>query len=76
LRGAHAVEREAQVLKGLAKAEFPVAEVYGLCTDERGIGTWFYVMEMVEGRIFWDATLPQVARADRPAYFGLGRGLV
>jgi aminoglycoside phosphotransferase (APT) family kinase protein len=69
LRGAHAVEREAQVLVGLAKAKFPVAEVYGLCTHERVIGTWFYVMEMVDGRIFWDATLPQVARAERPAYF-------
>jgi aminoglycoside phosphotransferase (APT) family kinase protein len=69
LKGAHAIEREAQVLIGLCKAGFPVAEVYGLCTDERVIGTWFYVMAMVEGRIFWNATLPEVARADRPAYF-------
>jgi len=69
LKGAHAIEREAQVLTGLRKAGFPVAEVYGLCTDEQVIGTWFYVMEMVEGRIFWDATLPEVARVDRPAYF-------
>ncbi len=69
LKGAHAIEREAQVLTGLGKARFPVAQVYGLCTDERVIGTWFYVMEMVEGRIFWDATLPEVARTERPAYF-------
>jgi aminoglycoside phosphotransferase (APT) family kinase protein len=69
LKGAHAVDREAQVLTGLGKASFPVAKVYGLCTDERIIGTWFYIMEMVEGRIFWDATLPAVARDDRPAYF-------
>jgi len=69
LKGAHDVEREAQVLTGLGKAGFPVARVYALCTDDAVIGTWFYVMEMVEGRIFWDATLPEVERADRPAYF-------
>lgn len=69
LKGAHAIEREAQVLTGLAKARFPVARVFGLCTDEDVIGTWFYVMEMVEGRIFWDATLPDVPRDQRPAYY-------
>jgi aminoglycoside phosphotransferase (APT) family kinase protein len=69
LKGAHAIEREAQVLTGLGKASFPVARVYGLCTDDAVIGTWFYVMEMVEGRIFWDATLPQIPRNERPRYF-------
>ena len=69
LPGAHAVDREAKVLSGLGGAGFPVAHVYGLCTDESVIGTWFYVMDMVEGRIFWDATLPEVPREDRPAYF-------
>ena len=69
VKGAHAVEREAKVLTGLAKADFPVAHVYGLCTDETVIGTWFYVMEMVEGRIFWDATAPGVTKAERAALF-------
>jgi aminoglycoside phosphotransferase (APT) family kinase protein len=69
LPGAHAIEREATVLTALAAAGFPVPAVYGLCTDESVIGTPFYVMHMVEGRIFWDATFPDVARADRPAYF-------
>lgn len=69
LKGAHAVEREAQVLIGLEKAGFPVAHVHALCTDDQVIGTWFYVMDMIEGRVFWDATLPQVARSDRHAYF-------
>lgn len=69
LKGAHAVEREAKVLTGLAKAGFPVAHVHGLCVDEGVIGTWFYVMEMVEGRIFWDATIPEVTASERPAYF-------
>jgi aminoglycoside phosphotransferase (APT) family kinase protein len=69
LQGAHAVEREAKVLTGLGKAGFPVAQVYGLCIDEQVIGTWFYVMEMVEGRIFWDATFPGLDRAGRTAHF-------
>ena len=69
LKGAHAIDREAKVLTGLGKAGFPVAHVYGVCTDERVIGTWFYVMAMVEGRIFWDATFPGVGRDARPAYF-------
>lgn len=69
LKGAHAIEREAQVLTGLAKADFPVAAIHGVCTDDAVIGTWFYVMELVEGRIFWDADLPEIAVEDRPAYF-------
>jgi aminoglycoside phosphotransferase (APT) family kinase protein len=69
LKGAHAVEREAKVLIALGSAGFPVAHVHALCTDESVIGTWFYVMDMVEGRIFWDATFPDVPRAERPAYF-------
>lgn len=69
LKGAHAVEREAKVLSALGCVGFPVAHVHGLCTDESVIGSWFYVMEMVEGRIFWDATFPDVSREERPAYF-------
>ncbi|GAB4141701.1 MAG: phosphotransferase [Sphingomonadales bacterium] len=69
LKGAHAVEREARVLQALESAGFPVAHVYGLCTDDAVIGTWFYVMAHVDGRILWDATFPDVDRADRPRYF-------
>jgi len=74
LKGAHAVEREAQVMTGLGRARtngtgFPVPHVHGICTDDDVIGTWFFVMDMVEGRIFWDATFPEVSREDRPAYF-------
>ena len=69
LKGAHAVDREVAVLTGLEKASFPVAHVHGLCTDDAVIGTWFYIMDLVEGRIFWDATIPQVSAAERPAYF-------
>jgi aminoglycoside phosphotransferase (APT) family kinase protein len=69
LAGAHAVEREARVLRALATVDFPVPRVHGLCTDDAVIGTWFYVMDMVEGRIVWDATFPDVARDRRPAHF-------
>ncbi|MDB6105714.1 MAG: aminoglycoside phosphotransferase [Gammaproteobacteria bacterium] len=69
LKGAHAVEREARVLRALERAGFPVAHVHGLCTDNGVIGTWFYVMDCVAGRIIWDATFPDVPREDRPRYF-------
>ena len=69
LKGAHAVDREAKVLEALETVAFPVAHVYGLCTDDSIIGSLFYIMEFIDGRIFWDATLPQVDRDIRPAYF-------
>lgn len=69
LKGAHAVEREARILLALGTTGFPVAKVYGLCEDASIIGTSFFIMEMVEGRIFWDATFPNVETSDRAAYF-------
>lgn len=69
LPGAHAIEREARVVKALRKADFPVAEVYAVCLDEGIVGTPFYIMELVEGRIVWNVTFPDVSSADRPAYF-------
>ncbi|WP_436977190.1 phosphotransferase [Sphingomonas tagetis] len=69
LKGAHAVDREARVLTGLARADFPVARVHGLCIDPNVIGTIFYVMDMVEGRIFWDAAIPEVSDSERGALF-------
>ncbi|HEX8215589.1 MAG TPA: phosphotransferase family protein [Allosphingosinicella sp.] len=69
LPGAHAVDREYRVISALAKEGFPVPEALGLCTDDAVIGTAFYVMGLVEGRIFWEAALPEVPAAERPAYF-------
>lgn len=69
LPGAHAVDREYRVITALGKQGFPVARTYGLCLDEAVIGTPFYVMEMVEGRIFWEADFPEVPSDERPAYF-------
>jgi aminoglycoside phosphotransferase (APT) family kinase protein len=69
LPGAHAVDREYRVIDALGRQGFPVAQALALCTDEAVIGTPFYIMELIEGRIFWDPALPQVAHAERPAYF-------
>ena len=68
LKGAHAVEREARVVSALETVGFPVPHVHALCTDDAVIGSWFYVMDMVEGRIFWDTSFPEVPRAERAAY--------
>ena len=69
LPSAHAVDREYKVITALGKTGFPVAKTYGLCTDDEVIGTWFYIMDMVEGRILWDQTLPQCEPAERRAIF-------
>lgn len=68
-RGAHAVGREARAMTALGRAGYPVARVLGHCADPAVIGSEFFVMEMVEGRIFWDARFPDVPQAERPAYF-------
>lgn len=69
LPGAHAVDREYRVLAALGQQGFPVPRVHGLCLDETVIGTPFYVMDLVEGRIFWEADFPQVTKSRRAAYF-------
>ncbi|WP_419816023.1 phosphotransferase [Glacieibacterium sp.] len=69
LKSAHAVDREYRVITALYGAGFPAPRTFGLCTDDAVIGTWFYVMDCVEGRIIWDNTFPDVSRADRPLYF-------
>ncbi len=69
LPSAHAVDREYKVITALYPTGFPVARSYGLCTDDEVIGTWFYVMDMVEGRILWDQSLPGYEPAERHAIF-------
>jgi aminoglycoside phosphotransferase (APT) family kinase protein len=70
LPSAHAVEREFRVLAALKDTPVPVARVHALCEDPDVIGSAFYVMDYVEGRIFWDALLPEVAAANRAAIYG------
>jgi len=70
LPSAHAVDREYRVMTALKQhSAVPVPKTYGLCTDESVIGSVFFVMEFVDGRIFWDAALPDVPTAERRDYF-------
>ncbi|WP_417477657.1 phosphotransferase [Maricaulis sp.] len=69
LPSAHAVDREFRVMKALGEAGFPCPVMYGLCMDRDVIGTEFYVMEFVEGRIFWDPLLPGMEPAERAAIY-------
>jgi aminoglycoside phosphotransferase (APT) family kinase protein len=65
LPSAHAVDREYRVIKALHATGFPVARPHALCEDESVIGTAFYVMDYVEGRVLWDQSLPGMAKAER-----------
>jgi aminoglycoside phosphotransferase (APT) family kinase protein len=69
LPSAHAVDREHRVMTALRGSDVPVPATRLLCTDESVIGTWFYVMDHVEGRIFWEPTLPGVEPAERSAIY-------
>ncbi len=69
LASAHAVDREFRVLGALHGGAVPVAQPLHLCRDESVIGSMFYVMAFVEGRIFWDPSLPDLAADQRGAYF-------
>ncbi|OYU14877.1 MAG: phosphotransferase family protein [Alphaproteobacteria bacterium PA4] len=68
LPSAHAVDREYKVITALHGAGFPAPRTFGLCTDNDVIGTWFYIMDCVDGRVIWDATFPTVDRDERRAY--------
>ncbi|KAK8965369.1 hypothetical protein KSP40_PGU015069 [Platanthera guangdongensis] len=70
LESAHAVEREFQVLKALGDlTDVPVPKVFSLCNDPTVIGTPFYIMEYLEGRIYMDNKLPGVAPKTRTAIY-------
>jgi len=69
VKGAHDVLREARVLRALAPTPVPVPPVLAVCDDDTVIGSAFYVMALVEGRIFWDAGFGEVPKAGRAAYF-------
>lgn len=68
-KSAHDVAREYLFISSLAGSGVPVPGAVELEEDPAVIGTAFYVMERVDGRIFHDATMPDVARADRRAYY-------
>lgn len=69
LKSAHAVDREFQVLSALHGTGFPVPRPLVLCEDEAVAGTMFYLMEYVQGRVFWDLDLPGLTPAERRAIY-------
>jgi aminoglycoside phosphotransferase (APT) family kinase protein len=69
LRSAHQVDREYRIMKALADTDVPVPRMYALCEDDSVIGTAFYVMEFLEGRIFRDPQLPGIEREERAAIY-------
>ena len=56
LKSAHAVDREYKVLTALQDADVPTPKTYVLCEDDSVIGTMFYIMEYLDGRVIWDST--------------------
>lgn len=69
LPSAHAVDREYRAMKALENTDVPVARMLCYCDDASVIGTPFYVMEFVEGRIFWDPALPELPPEQRAAVY-------
>jgi aminoglycoside phosphotransferase (APT) family kinase protein len=69
LPSAHAVDREFRVIRALANTDVPVPHAYALCEDAEVIGTAFYIMEYVEGRIFWNSALPECPVGGRAALY-------
>jgi len=69
LKSAHQVDREFRIMKALAQTDVPVPRMHVLCEDESVIGTAFYVMDFLEGRIFRDPQLPGVSSAERAAIY-------
>ncbi len=65
LQSAHAVDREYRVMKALESTDVPVARMYGLCEDDSILGAGFFVMEYVDGRLFWNVQLPELSPEER-----------
>lgn len=69
LKSAHAVDREFRVMRALATSAVPVPQVYHLCEDRDVLGSMFFLMELCQGPIYWDAALPEVDKPRRSAMY-------
>jgi aminoglycoside phosphotransferase (APT) family kinase protein len=69
LKSAHAVEREFRIISALYGAGFPVPRPFVLCEDAEVVGTTFFIMECVDGRIFWAPDLPKFSKEERTALY-------
>ena len=76
LKMAHMIEREFRVLKALEGVGYPAPRALALCEDEGVIGTAFYLMAFIDGRVLWNPALPELEREDRrPIYDAMNEGL-
>ena len=64
LKSAHAVDREYRVITALNQTDVPVPTSYALCEDENIIGTAFYIMEFMDGRVLWDASMEKHSKEE------------
>ena len=64
---AHQVDREYRIIHALENTDVPVPKAYCLCEDESIVGTAFYIMEFLDGRIITDSWLPDVSATERTA---------
>ena len=62
LPSAHAVDREYKVITALGETDVPVPKTYGLCEDQEVAGTTFFVMDCLDGDIYWDPMLPSLSK--------------
>ncbi len=69
LASAHAVDREFRVISALANTDVPVPKAIALCEDDSVIGSMFYVMEYLEGRVLWEPALPELSANERTAIY-------
>jgi len=69
LPSAHAVEREYRVITALGTTGFPVPRTYALCEDASVIGTAFYIMDCVHGRVITDPAIPGLTPSARSAMY-------
>jgi aminoglycoside phosphotransferase (APT) family kinase protein len=65
LKSAHAVDREFRVMQALQNTDVPVPKMFHLSDEGNPIGRMFFVMEFLQGRIFWDPKIPELNNAER-----------
>jgi len=66
---AHKVDREYRIIHALEKTDVPVPKAYVLCQDDSVVGSDFYIMEFLDGRIFEDPAIPGVTPEERTAMY-------
>jgi aminoglycoside phosphotransferase (APT) family kinase protein len=69
LPSAHAIDREYRAIRALHEQGFPVAEPLAYCDDDSIVGTAFYLMSFVDGRVFWEPQMPGSNPAERAAVY-------